>query len=122
MKSCCNGTEAALCVLAVIFSPLAVLIKYGCTREVLICFLLFLLLVIPGIIYAWYCILSGRHFRRLVLTILCIILSPLAMLIKVGCTKHFFINILLFILIILPGIIHGLWVIWFLRRAKGLLD
>jgi len=45
------------------------------------------------------------------LLILAIFLSPLAVLIKVGCCVHFWINVILFILGVIPGIIHAWWVI-----------
>ncbi len=47
----------------------------------------------------------------ILLIILCIFISPLAVFFKVGISKHFWINLILWILIVLPGIIHGLWVI-----------
>ena len=48
------------------------------------------------------------------LVILALILPPLAVLIKVGLTTHFWINILLTVLGFLPGQIHAIWVILFL--------
>jgi uncharacterized membrane protein YqaE (UPF0057 family) len=43
--------------------------------------------------------------------IFAIILPPLGVLMEVGLTKHFWINILLTILGFVPGIIHALYVI-----------
>lgn len=43
--------------------------------------------------------------------ILAFILPPLGVLIEVGLTKHFFINILLTILGFIPGIIHAVYII-----------
>jgi uncharacterized membrane protein YqaE (UPF0057 family) len=43
--------------------------------------------------------------------ILAVILPPLGVLIEVGLTKHFFINIVLTILGFVPGIIHAVYVI-----------
>jgi uncharacterized membrane protein YqaE (UPF0057 family) len=43
--------------------------------------------------------------------IFAIILPPLGVLLEVGLTKHFWINVLLTILGFVPGIIHALWVI-----------
>jgi len=39
----------------------------------------------------------------ILLIIICIFISPLAVFLKVGCTKHFIINIILWILIWIPG-------------------
>ncbi|KAK5575757.1 hypothetical protein RB653_006891 [Dictyostelium firmibasis] len=47
----------------------------------------------------------------ILLLILCIFLSPLAVLIKKGCSSAFWLNVILFILGIIPGIIHGFFVI-----------
>ena len=43
--------------------------------------------------------------------ILAFILPPIGVLIEVGLTKHFFINILLTILGFIPGIIHAVYII-----------
>jgi uncharacterized membrane protein YqaE (UPF0057 family) len=43
--------------------------------------------------------------------ILAILLPPLGVLLEVGLTKHFWINILLTLLGYIPGIIHAVWVI-----------
>jgi uncharacterized membrane protein YqaE (UPF0057 family) len=43
------------------------------------------------------------HVGDILLLILCIFISPLAVLIKVGCSKHFWINLVLWILGIIPG-------------------
>jgi uncharacterized membrane protein YqaE (UPF0057 family) len=47
-NKCCGGTELFLAVLAVIFSPLAVLIHDGVHQRFFINLLLFLLGVLPG--------------------------------------------------------------------------
>ncbi|AFK53361.1 MAG: YqaE/Pmp3 family membrane protein [Tistrella sp.] len=49
----------------------------------------------------------GDLFRIIV----AVILPPLGVLLEVGLTKHFWINILLTLLGWLPGIIHAVWVI-----------
>jgi uncharacterized membrane protein YqaE (UPF0057 family) len=54
----------------------------------------------------------GDFLGNILLSILAIILPPVAALIKVGCTTHFWINILLTLLGWLPGCIHALWLIW----------
>lgn len=55
--------------------------------------------------------LSGND----VLFIVCaIFLPPLAVILKVGMTSQFFINIILTILGIVPGQIHALWVVLFM--------
>ena len=48
------------------------------------------------------------------LVILALILPPIAVLLKVGLTTHFWINVLLTILGFVPGQIHALWVVLFL--------
>ena len=54
----------------------------------------------------------GDLLGNLLLTILAILLPPVAAIIKVGCTTHFWINLLLTLLGWLPGTIHALWLIW----------
>ena len=49
----------------------------------------------------------GDLFRIIV----AVILPPLGVLLEVGLTKHFWINILLTILGYIPGIVHAVWVI-----------
>ena len=43
--------------------------------------------------------------------LLAIILPPLGVLMEVGLTKHFWINILLTILGFVPGIVHAVYII-----------
>ena len=43
--------------------------------------------------------------------ILAVILPPLGVLVEVGLTKHFWINIILTLLGFVPGIIHAVYVI-----------
>ncbi|MGM0422048.1 MAG: YqaE/Pmp3 family membrane protein [Pseudomonadota bacterium] len=43
--------------------------------------------------------------------ILAVILPPLGVLMEVGLTKHFWINIVLTLLGFLPGIIHAVYII-----------
>lgn len=43
--------------------------------------------------------------------VLAILLPPLGVLLQVGLTTHFFINILLTLLGYIPGIIHAIWII-----------
>jgi uncharacterized membrane protein YqaE (UPF0057 family) len=64
----------------------------------------------------------GRQLDNMdiLLIIICIFLSPVAVFLKVGCTKHFIINIILWILIWIPGLIHGLWVIIVKKGRKYL--
>ena len=47
----------------------------------------------------------------LIKILLAVILPPLGVLIEVGFTKHFFINIVLTILGFVPGIIHAVYII-----------
>ncbi len=48
---------------------------------------------------------------KLVKIILAIILPPVAAFMQVGLTKHFWINIILTLLMGIPGIIHALWLV-----------
>ena len=49
--------------------------------------------------------------RTILLIILAIILPPLAVFLVVGLGTQFWINIILTLLLWLPGMIHALWVI-----------
>ncbi|MDF2176790.1 YqaE/Pmp3 family membrane protein [Aliiglaciecola sp. CAU 1673] len=49
--------------------------------------------------------------------ILAIFLPPIGALLQVGFSAHFFINILLTILGVLPGILHAVWLV--LTDKKG---
>ena len=66
----------------------------------------------------WLEILVAR-VQRLTLSdvpmiLLAVLLPPLAVLIRVGFTAHFWINVVLTILGYVPGQIHALWVVLFL--------
>lgn len=43
--------------------------------------------------------------------IMCFLLAPVAAYLQVGVTTHFWINICLFLLGGIPGMIHGLWLV-----------
>ncbi len=43
--------------------------------------------------------------------ILAILLPPVAAFMQVGLTTHFWINIVLSLLFVVPGIIHALWLV-----------
>ncbi|GAB3018888.1 YqaE/Pmp3 family membrane protein [Bowmanella dokdonensis] len=49
--------------------------------------------------------------------ILAIFLPPIGALLQVGLTTHFFINVLLTILGVIPGVIHAVWLV--LTDKKG---
>lgn len=49
--------------------------------------------------------------NKLVLIILAILLPPLAVFLKSGVGKDLFINIVLCILMWLPGLVHALWLV-----------
>jgi len=53
----------------------------------------------------------AKKVNTVLLIILAIILPPLAVFLKDGIKKHFWINIILCIFFYVPGIIHALWVI-----------
>lgn len=48
---------------------------------------------------------------KLVKIILAILLPPVAALMQVGLTAHFWINLILTICFFVPGIIHALWLV-----------
>jgi|CXWL01.1.fsa_nt_gi uncharacterized membrane protein YqaE (UPF0057 family) len=50
----------------------------------------------------------------ILLVILAIIVPPLAVVMKVGLSTHFWINVILTILGFVPGQLHALWVVLFL--------
>jgi len=49
--------------------------------------------------------------NKIVLIILSIILPPLAVFLKSGAGKDLLINIVLCILMFVPGVLHALWVV-----------
>jgi len=55
--------------------------------------------------------LSGSDVAFVILAIL---MPPIAVLLKVGFTFHFWVNLLLTIMGVVPGQIHALWVVLFL--------
>jgi len=48
---------------------------------------------------------------KVVKIILAIVLPPIAAFMQVGLTTHFWINIVLSLLFVVPGIIHALWLV-----------
>jgi len=61
----------------------------------------------------------GERLNRLspgdvALIIVALIMPPVAVLLKVGFTTHFWINVILTILGFVPGQIHALWVVLFM--------
>jgi uncharacterized membrane protein YqaE (UPF0057 family) len=48
---------------------------------------------------------------KIVKIILAIVLPPVAAFMQVGLTTHFWINIVLSLLFVVPGIIHALWLV-----------
>lgn len=55
--------------------------------------------------------LEAPHMGTLIKLIIALFVSPIAMLFHVGLTKHFFINIVLWLLGWFPGLIHAFVVI-----------
>ena len=49
--------------------------------------------------------------------ILCIFLPPVAAYLQVGATKHLWINIILTICFVFPGVIHALWLVLTNQKA-----
>jgi len=111
---CCDCSSAMLCILAVVLSPLAVIIRTAsiCTWTVLLNVILFCAGLIPGMLHAWWIILGPHHFWNLIWSIVAVILSPLAVFCYRGCGWTFFLNVLLWCLGVIPGFIHALFVIW----------
>ena len=56
-------------------------------------------------------IFSGNIMNKVVLIILAIFLPPVAVFLKSGVGKDLFINIILWVLGIVPGMIHALWLV-----------
>jgi uncharacterized membrane protein YqaE (UPF0057 family) len=48
---------------------------------------------------------------KLVKVLLAIFFPPIAALVQVGVSKHFWINLLLCLLFFFPGMIHALWLV-----------
>ncbi|MFN4242690.1 MAG: YqaE/Pmp3 family membrane protein [Tepidisphaerales bacterium] len=61
--------------------------------------------------------MSQSTLPKLVLVIIAIVLPPLAAFLQVGLTLHFFISIVLTLLMWLPGVLHALWLV--LSGHKG---
>jgi len=55
---------------------------------------------------------NDRGTNDLIKILFAIILPPLGVLLEVGLTKHFWINVVLTLFGFLPGIIHAIWVIY----------
>lgn len=55
--------------------------------------------------------MAKKKVDKLLLIILAILLPPLAVFLKDGIKKHFWINIILCLFFYVPGIIHALWVV-----------
>ncbi len=47
----------------------------------------------------------------LIRIILSVIIPPIGVLLQVGLTGHFFLNILLTLLGYIPGLVHAIWII-----------
>jgi uncharacterized membrane protein YqaE (UPF0057 family) len=52
-----------------------------------------------------------RNNMKLLKVILAVILPPVAAFMQVKLTLHFWINLVLTLLFVLPGIIHALWLV-----------
>lgn len=51
--------------------------------------------------------------------LLAIILPPLAVFLTVGLRLHFWLNLLLTLFFVLPGVVHAIWVVAIREREKG---
>ncbi|CAF0834540.1 unnamed protein product [Rotaria sordida] len=56
--------------------------------------------------------MNKDHINYILLSILAVLFPPAATFIIVGCTTHFWINLVLTLLGWIPGVIHALWLIW----------
>jgi len=112
--ACCGGGGCCLCVMAVFVPPLAVMCHLGtcCLFEVLIDLALWCCGIIPGIVYAWFCILTPKQFTNLMMSFIAVFLSPVVVLCIKGCGFELCLNILLWCCAIIPGFLHGLCIIW----------
>jgi uncharacterized membrane protein YqaE (UPF0057 family) len=54
---------------------------------------------------------KAPSMNTLLLVIIAIVLPPLAVGLKAGIGFHLFLNILLTLLLYLPGLLHALWVV-----------
>lgn len=59
--------------------------------------------------------LSAVNGTDLFFILLSVFMPPLAVMLKVGFTVHFWMNILLTVIGVVPGQIHALWVVLFLK-------
>uniref|UniRef100_A0A0N4Z3K1 Plasma membrane proteolipid 3 n=1 Tax=Parastrongyloides trichosuri TaxID=131310 RepID=A0A0N4Z3K1_PARTI len=55
---------------------------------------------------------SGGDLSNICMIILAILIPPLAVFIKGGCSVHFWINILLCFLGYIPGLVHAIWYVF----------
>jgi uncharacterized membrane protein YqaE (UPF0057 family) len=49
--------------------------------------------------------------NKLIIIVAAVLLPPLAVFLKKGIGKHFFINLVLTLFFFVPGIIHGVWLV-----------
>jgi uncharacterized membrane protein YqaE (UPF0057 family) len=54
---------------------------------------------------------AAPSMNKLLLVIIAILLPPLAVGLKAGIGFHLFLNIILTLLVYLPGLLHALWVV-----------
>ena len=52
-----------------------------------------------------------QDMNKLLLVIIAILLPPLAVGLKAGIGFHLFLNIILTLLVYVPGLLHALWVV-----------
>jgi uncharacterized membrane protein YqaE (UPF0057 family) len=55
--------------------------------------------------------MADQNIPTIVLIILAILIPPVAVGLKVGATKHLWINIVLWLLFYVPGLIHALYIV-----------
>ena len=54
-----------------------------------------------------------------ILAIIALFVPPLSVFIKVGCGAHFWINIILWFLFVLPGLLHAWYIIFFYEDGNS---
>ena len=64
-----------------------------------------------------YILNIGELTMSILNLILAFFLPPLSAFLQVGVTKHFFINIVLTVMFVLPGVIHAIWLV--VTNKKG---
>eukprot|EP01127_Copromyxa_protea_P001941 TRINITY_DN11843_c0_g1_i1.p1 TRINITY_DN11843_c0_g1~~TRINITY_DN11843_c0_g1_i1.p1 ORF type:complete len:139 (-),score=21.48 TRINITY_DN11843_c0_g1_i1:51-467(-) len=110
---CCGSGQFVLGVLCCLLSPAVVAYHSGFGQEFLINLLLFICGWLPGVVHGWYVIMGSKIFRRLLWSLVAMILPPLVVGHKEGFgNKNFLFSIIFTICGWFPGILHAWYIIW----------